>query len=256
MLRDPHSYFWYPRKPPRKEYCVPSNYPFPKQTIVVAVRTLNEQENIERFCEAYRTVDRIIIADGGSTDNTLDLARQFLNTEIHHFPRSQKLLNGMPFNAEGAHTDFVLSIAKQHNPDWLLWDDCDSTPNPFLQSNLRFLLQEHPYPVAFVQRAYMWHDGRYFPRMTCGYSLWGWNPSAIDIHGDTTSVLHPKLLGVPYEKENAYFLGDPSRLLHYCWNSEQEVARKMEFYAAQGRPEAHPLQRCGELEYVRDWMAE
>lgn len=200
------------RKP---EYKPPEWYPEPKQKIVVATRTLNEQDNIERFCNAYWNVDVIIIADGGSTDNTLELSSRFSNVEIHRFPRVQNLSNGMPFNPEGAHTDFALGIAKQHNPDWILWEDVDVVPNLFLQSNLRFLLKYHPYPAIFAKRTYMWYDGRYFPQMTVGNSFYGWKPKEIEIHGDTSSVLHPKLEGVPCNKECEYALEDPSRLLHY-----------------------------------------
>lgn len=236
---------------------IPEDYPFPKQKIVCVTRTLNEESNIERFCDAYRDFNNIIICDGGSTDNTLELARQFPNTDIHHFPRIQYLPNGMPFNPEGAHTSFAIETAKRYNPDWLFFDDCDSVPNPFLQSNARFLLKEHPYPAIFVQRVYAWHDGQsYFPEMTRGYALWGWKPKEIEIHGDTSCVLHPKLDGVPCSKENVWNLPISSALIHFSWNSEQEVARKMEFYSAQGRPESHPLRRCGRLEQLKNWMVD
>ena len=41
--------------------------------IVATCRTLNEEANIERFCESYsQFADQIIVADGGSTDRAVN----------------------------------------------------------------------------------------------------------------------------------------------------------------------------------------
>lgn len=251
-LKYPHPH---ERRSSKPRIQVPEDYPFPKQKIVVAVRALNEQDNVGRFCNAYSFATKICIADGGSTDKTLDLARQFENVEISRFPRIQYLPNGMPFNVEGAHSDFAISFAKQHNPDWLIFDDMDVVGTPLLNSWARFLLKNHPYPVAFVRYLFLWHDGKsHFPDMDRGNKLWAWKPKEIDIHADTSSVLHPKLLGVPCEKQNEWAIDrNAFALLHHCWNSEETVVRKMAFYSAQGRSELHPLQRCGRLEPIPIW---
>ena len=53
--------------------------------VVVICRTRDETRNIARFCRAYAWADSILIADGGSTDTTLDIARQFKNVQVDLF---------------------------------------------------------------------------------------------------------------------------------------------------------------------------
>ena len=53
--------------------------------VIVLARTLNEERNIARFCRCYARADAILVADGGSTDRTVDIARQFENVEVRQF---------------------------------------------------------------------------------------------------------------------------------------------------------------------------
>jgi len=51
--------------------------------IAVYAIALNEEKFIERFCESAADADLILIADTGSTDRTVELAKQFPNVVVH-----------------------------------------------------------------------------------------------------------------------------------------------------------------------------
>jgi len=51
--------------------------------IFATVRTRNEKEHIEKFCESYsQFVDTILVADGGSTDDTVLIASKYPKVKI------------------------------------------------------------------------------------------------------------------------------------------------------------------------------
>ena len=43
--------------------------------IVVAARCYNNEKHIERFLHGYSFADRIVVSDGGSTDNSIQLLK-------------------------------------------------------------------------------------------------------------------------------------------------------------------------------------
>ena len=53
--------------------------------IVVIVRTRDEKLRIGKFCESYEDADLIIVGDGGSLDNTKEIAEGFDNTLVLDF---------------------------------------------------------------------------------------------------------------------------------------------------------------------------
>lgn len=60
-----------------------------QRNISVALATFNEESHLPRCLESVTSwVDEIIIADGGSTDKTIDIARQF-NATIYSFDNPQ-----------------------------------------------------------------------------------------------------------------------------------------------------------------------
>ena len=53
--------------------------------IVVAARCFNNEKHIERFLHGYSFADRIVVSDGGSTDNSIQLLKSNEKVELHHF---------------------------------------------------------------------------------------------------------------------------------------------------------------------------
>ncbi|GAH78398.1 unnamed protein product, partial [marine sediment metagenome] len=43
--------------------------------IMATTRTRNEEKNIARFVMSYQWADKVLIADGGSTDDTVKIAK-------------------------------------------------------------------------------------------------------------------------------------------------------------------------------------
>ena len=50
-----------------------------KNNISVYIICMNEEKHIKRALEAVKEFDEIIIVDSGSTDNTLEIAKQYTN---------------------------------------------------------------------------------------------------------------------------------------------------------------------------------
>ncbi len=77
--------------------------------IGVLVRTLNEAHRIGQFCEAYKLADRILVADGGSEDNTVSIAESFKNVEVKKFV--EQIVIRATVKAAGV--DFKNSLSQQ-----------------------------------------------------------------------------------------------------------------------------------------------
>ena len=86
--------------------------------IVATCRTLNEEKNIERFCMSYTWVDKVLIADGGSTDRTKEIANLFYNVEVRDFSERVER-NGVWRNPHGKHINFLIDWAKEEGA-WIV----------------------------------------------------------------------------------------------------------------------------------------
>lgn len=225
--------------------------------IVVAVRCYNESKNIARFMRGYDFADEIVVSDGGSTDDSVSILESYPKVRLFHFPE-QETINGETWNPDAPHMNFVLDIAKEYNPDWLIFDDMDCIPNFHLYRDAR-LLFEAPFPHynqinAF--RLYLWGDDKFFPQMNKNFhddyrSLWAWRPSEVDIRADM-SIRHGTLLGV----RNDYLaLDTPYCLLHKSYSPET-IDAKLKRYNALGLPMLHPLETNGELADLPEWAVE
>ena len=85
--------------------------------------TYNEEENIESFIKSLSFADEIIIVDSGSTDKTLELARQY---EI-------KIVN-RTFDNFSAQKNFALQQAKH---DWIVFFDLDEVISEELAEEIK-----------------------------------------------------------------------------------------------------------------------
>ena len=52
--------------------------------LTALIITYNEEPNIKRVLEKLQWIDKVIILDSGSSDNTLSIVEQFKNTEVHY----------------------------------------------------------------------------------------------------------------------------------------------------------------------------
>lgn len=207
--------------------------------IVVAVRTMNEAHNVERFVRGYDFADLIVVSDGGSTDDTVSMLEKYPKVEVHHFDQIQEK-GGYRFNPDNPHINFVLNKAKEHNPDWLIYDDFDDVPNYLLRNDARKIFEECQQVQINAFRLYMWNSDQFFPDMNKNFdpayrSLWAWKPKEIDIHADE-GQWHGTIVGTTGMNLG---LDIPYCLLHKSWDErtiDEKVKKYTTFDIAMGHP--------------------
>lgn len=235
--------------------------------IVVALRTRNESENIERFCLAYHWADAILVADGGSNDDTVSKASQFKNVNVRNYPVFMRMKNGHVRTPHGSHLNFLIDWAFiEEGADWVIQDDCDCFPNFKVKDDARQLMESTDKDFIYITRLYLWKDEGHFPNLATPSgdytpSLWAWRNKhpKLRFRADRVSDYesHQELTFIP-EEERVLKLFPPYALLHCPWQTDEMVERKLSFYRDSGQIEnmKHPLEFGGGLEQLPDWAHE
>jgi glycosyltransferase involved in cell wall biosynthesis len=223
--------------------------------IVVAARCYNESKNIERFLKGYDFADLIIVSDGGSRDNSVELLSGKEKVKLIHFD-VRETINGETWNPDNPHLNFVINSAKAENPDWIILDDMDDVPNYLLREQAREILEKCDKPQVDVFRLYMWGDSQYFPYMNRNFSpdyrsVWAWRPNIVNLRANE-SIHHGTLWGTMADGRG---LDTPLCLLHKSWNPET-IDAKIKRYTALGIDMGHPFTFCGELAALPEWAHE
>lgn len=222
--------------------------------VVLAARSLNEEHNIERFCQAYGTFcDEIVIVDGGSTDRTVELAllspKVVVSTfdERHYFDINWR-------NPHGSHINACIQAAKSRGADWIIFDDVDCVPTVALQQNARRVMEETTEHSLFLYRMYLYGTDQWFPEMNKpGKSLWAWKADVAMRALTSNPLRHHMYFQRGLSKRE---LDYPLSCLHYFAETEELIQRKMKFYSMVNEMEQlHPLQipSYGPLEPLPDW---
>lgn len=229
--------------------------------IIVIVRSRNEEANIERFCLSYQWADQIFVADGGSTDDTVALAKAIPKVKVKSFDKRTNLQNNLWRNPAGEHLNFLTEWAENGGADWILMDDCDCFPNLSLQKNAREVMETTKAKVIYAVRIYLWGQREYFPQMSkptgdwCP-SLWGWRASLkLRFTTHKTNLTHNFKIADNVKRYNIF---PPLCLLHNAWPDEETTKRKMEFYDKSGQHPGMvtPLDFAGELRVLPEWARE
>jgi glycosyltransferase involved in cell wall biosynthesis len=230
--------------------------------IIVIVRTLNEQLNISTFCRTYGDIaDTILVADGGSEDNTVVIAESFSNVEVRHYKGRLEMKNNYWRNPRGEHINFLVDWAEEEGADWIIFDDCDCSPNYLLRKDGRQILEEAKTQYVRATRLYLWMDGsRHFPKLAqprgkgiWEASLWAWRAN-LGIRFKVSDEPHQGLEVAP-EKRNTFSSHPPHCLLHRPWQTEERLQKKLAFYRESGAIPAmlHPLDFGGTLEPIPEY---
>ena len=101
-----------------------------RESLSVAIVACNEAENIRRTLNSIAWVDEIVLVDSGSTDGTLEIAREF-NAVIFH----------EPWRGYGPGVNSALDHCTQ---PWILNLDADEVVTPDLAAEIRTLLASSP----------------------------------------------------------------------------------------------------------------
>lgn len=235
--------------------------------IIVCVRTLNEANRIDKFCEAYKDVDKILVADGGSTDNTIKIAKSFPNVEIHHYTKRVELKKGYWRNPDSDHANFLFSLAYSMKPDFIIFDDADIRMNYLLRQDYRNILASTDKDIIMAVRVYLWEGNQYFPKLSSPLgepngqpSLWAWRGNldlwTVDAFPHFTLRIGNKKIGDLQKDAKCLGLVYPYCLLHYSWETPELADAKVKYHREAGTiPDMqHPLTFGGALKQREEWM--
>jgi len=226
--------------------------------IVVVVRTKNETRNIARFCVAYKEcADLVLVADGGSEDDTVSIARRFENVKVRHFKERLEFPGGLWRNPHGKHMNFMFDWAIEEGANWIIYDDCDSVPTAALKENIRSIMTSAAYPILCADRLYIWGKDKYFPGLNKPWTPpYAWKPEA-GIVACEEKPLRCQLLNIPPRDERVT-LQPPLCCLHYFCPDRETAQAKVDFYRAIGEQKnaEHPRVFGGPLEDLPEWAHE
>jgi glycosyltransferase involved in cell wall biosynthesis len=125
----------------------------------VIVLTLNEERNIGDCLESVRWADEIILADSGSTDRTVEIARGY----------TERILT-IAWTGYGAARNTAIAAS---TGDWILWLDADERVGPELAAEVRSIVNDAACP----------YDGFLVARRAYFLGKWikhsGWYPSRV-----------------------------------------------------------------------------
>ncbi|MGH9161159.1 MAG: glycosyltransferase family 2 protein [Vicinamibacteraceae bacterium] len=118
----------------------------PKLTVTVI--TLNEGHQLAGALESVVDwVDEIVVVDGGSTDDTIEVARRYTD---------RVLCRDWP--GFGPQKNRAASLASN---DWILTLDSDERVTPELAASIQETLASDPSAIAYRMRRLSWHLGRW-----------------------------------------------------------------------------------------------
>lgn len=123
-------------------------------SLSVAIIALNEAERIRACLESVAWADDVVVVDAGSSDKTVEIAREFTDQVVFH-----------PWAGFAAQKNFALA---QCRGDWILSLDADERVSEGLQREIAGVLVREP-PLAgyfvprqnFFQGRWMRHGGLY-----------------------------------------------------------------------------------------------
>ena len=181
--------------------------------ISCVIITYNEEENIRRCLEALRWCDEIVIADSGSTDETIKICNEF----------GCKIFN-KEFNGFGEFKQFAVSKAANN---WVLSIDSDEVVTEELKNEIISELgNDNIEPAGFyIPRSLFFLGKRFkFGKESKEYYLRLFNKN---FGSFTQDRVHEKVL---VEGKTSHL---KSPMLHYSYNSLHQYFEKFNKYTTQ-----------------------
>lgn len=228
--------------------------------ITVIARTRNEQRNIGLFCRLYNWADEILVADGGSTDRTIEIAKSFSNVQVREFnKRIYKESPNLWRNPHGKHINFLVHWAEDEGADWIIFDDVDCFPNRFLIENSRQMLESSQFSFALVNRIYMYGINQYFRQLTLpngkewekSASLYAWKSGQGFYADESDPWVHS--FNFPIPEEYLYFY-PPMAVIHDFYPEGDARQKKVKFYRTSGEQPECQDPKMGDTLPIEPWM--
>jgi glycosyltransferase involved in cell wall biosynthesis len=235
---------------------------------ISTVRTYNEAEHIEKFCQSYSEfADVILVADGGSEDNTKELASKYPKVKIRDYTVKVECKNGIWRNPDGPHIQFLIDWAQEEGADWIVHQDCDQRPNKYLKQDIRKMLEETDKDFILVTQIFLWGSTQYFRSMSNQGSgwmqgLWAWraniNMKIID-KMPHYEFSYDGVKPIDIDRSDRILRTQPPYcFMHYGWESAEKTQSHVEYYRNSGLiPNmTHPLHAGGTPSNLEEWMIE
>ncbi len=186
---------------------------FSRNKLSVIIPTYNEERNLRACLQSVNWADEILVIDSFSTDQTVEIAKEFNATIIQH-----------AYESHAAQRNRAIEKAQHH---WILLLDADERATPELQQEITLLLQSQPKYLGYWIRRKNFYLGREIK-----YSGWGKDFVGRFFHRDSSHV------------EEYGFHGDlqvdgakgkmNSCLLHHTYQDFDEIFDKVRTYAEGG----------------------
>lgn len=235
--------------------------------IIASCRTLNEATRVEKFCQAYQFADEILIADGGSEDNTVELALKYPKVQVRNYDVKVELKDGSWRNPDGPHIQFLVDWAAAESGDWLIHQDCDQRPNKFLKADARDILTDTDKDFVMVTQIYIIENNMYFSDLShmggdWAQGLWAWRLSTGLRIIDKMPHYEFSFDGeksVDFAKvDNKLNILPPYCFMHFGWETEEQIKAHVDYYNRTHLiPNMlHPKVFGGKPSPLEDWMIE
>lgn len=224
--------------------------------IVAGACMLNEAYNVTDFCRNFSFADEIVLSDGGSTDNSVELAEKFDNVTVYHFNQRVTLSDGSFMNPEGPHHNFLLDKAEEHHPDWIVYQALDHRLNEKLRQDIRSLLADNQTDSLHTRMVYVFKKKHYLTGMGTKPFCLAWKNYLPVRMIEDKGPFHCEFDRIP-EPNEGLVVGKPYCVLHHTWPTEKVIKEKMRRYALWGRPMPNRPDKepqWGKLKRLEDWM--
>ncbi|MGD8925789.1 MAG: glycosyltransferase family 2 protein [Thioalkalispiraceae bacterium] len=192
-----------------------------KATISAVLIVKDSAESLRACLETVTWCDEIVIMDSGSTDTTLDIAREFtdkifVNTDWQGFGQQRQLAQS------------------KTTSDWIFMIDADEQVTPELKASIQLIVAENDQSTVYATPRLSWVFGRFIRH--CGWYpdyVTRLYPAAKGRYGD--DKVHEKV----YSDEGMqlkYLKGD---LLHFTYRDMEHYLVKSAHYAAAWAEQRH-----------------
>ncbi|MPW31288.1 glycosyltransferase [Agarivorans sp. B2Z047] len=181
-------------------------------SISAIIITKNEQDSLKDCLESLTWVDQIVVVDSGSTDGTVELAKQY----------TQDVHSNIDWPGFGKQKQLAQSYA---NGDWILAVDADERIDETLRNNIEQMLENPPTNTVFNLNELTWVFGRFLKHSGWYYRHIRLYPRELTGYND--NLVHESVT-VPEGCQVAELDGD---ILHYSYKNIEHYLVKSAGYA-------------------------
>ncbi|MDO6685731.1 MULTISPECIES: glycosyltransferase family 2 protein [unclassified Agarivorans] len=183
-----------------------------KASISAIIITKNEQDSLKDCLESLSWVDQIVVVDSGSTDGTLELAKQY----------TQDVYSNTEWPGFGKQKQLAQSYATS---DWILAIDADERIDHTLRENIEKMLENPPADTVFNLNELTWVFGRFLKHSGWYYRHVRLYPRELTTYND--NLVHESVI-VPEGTQVAELDGD---ILHFSYRNIEHYLVKSAGYA-------------------------